>query len=91
MVCNTKSGLISSELLVSFLKHMDDLEIFPQDDGIKPFLLLDSHGSQLELPFLQYVNNLHYEWIVCIGVPYGAFKKGLQQKSNSVRGSYQLT
>ncbi len=48
---------------------MDDLEKFPRD-CIKPFLLLDRHGSQLELPFLQYVNGPDHEWIVCIGVPY---------------------
>jgi hypothetical protein len=36
---------------------MDELNLFPRDDGVKPFLLLDGHGSHLELAFLQYVND----------------------------------
>jgi hypothetical protein len=57
MVCNTDNGSITSELLVQFLLHMDELNLFPRDDGVKPFLLLDGHGSHLELAFLQYVND----------------------------------
>jgi len=41
------------------------------NNSIKPFLLLDGHGSWLELPFLQYINNPATEWCVCLGVPYG--------------------
>ena len=49
IVAHTDSGSITSELLASFLKHMDDLQVFPQDDpNVKPFLLLDGHGSRLE-------------------------------------------
>lgn len=33
MVCNTENGSITSELLVSFLKHMDDLDLFPREDA----------------------------------------------------------
>jgi len=33
-------------------------------------LLLDGHGSRFELPFLKYVIDKNYEWIVCIGVIY---------------------
>ncbi len=52
--------------------HMDTLDLFPREDGVTPFfLLLDGHGSRLELPFLQYINNPLHDWIVCIGVPYG--------------------
>jgi hypothetical protein len=71
MVSSIDSGSITSELLVSFLEHMDKLELFPRIDGLKPFLLLDGHGSRLELPFLQYVNDPNHQWIVCIGFPYG--------------------
>jgi len=71
MVSSIDSSSITSELLVSFLEHMDKLELFPRIDGLKPFLLLDGHGSRLELPFLQYVNDPNHQWIVCIGFPYG--------------------
>ena len=89
MVCNTESGSITSELLVSFLNKMDDLELFPRQDGLKPFLLLDGHGSRLELPFLQYVNDEDHRWIVCIGVPYGTsyWQVGDSSEQN---GSYKM-
>jgi hypothetical protein len=72
VIANTENGSITSELLASFLEHMDRLELFPRSDpNIKPFLLLDGHGSRLELPFLKYINTEAHEWVVCIGVPYG--------------------
>jgi hypothetical protein len=51
MVTCKKSGGISMENLVQFLKHMDKLNVFPRLGGLKPILLLDGHGSRLELPF----------------------------------------
>jgi hypothetical protein len=53
-----------------FLEQMDHLNLFPRTDGIKPFLLLDGHGSRLELPFLEYINDPLHEWLVCIGKPF---------------------
>ena len=47
------------------------MNVVPRDDGIKPFLLLDGHGSRLELPFLKYINTPEDHWVVCLGVPYG--------------------
>jgi len=90
MVCNTESGSITSELLVSFLKQMGDLKLFPREDGIKPFLLLDGHGSRFELPFLQYVNNPEHEWVVCIRVPCGTL---YWQVADSLEqnGSYKMS
>jgi hypothetical protein len=90
MVCNTESGSITSELLVLFLEQMDRLELFPRTEGgPKPFLLLDRHGSRLELPFLQYVNDPAHQWIVCIGVPYGTsyWQVGDSSEQN---GSYKM-
>jgi hypothetical protein len=90
MVCNTESGSITSELLVSFLKHMDHLNLFPRDDDVFPFLLLDGHGSRLELPFLQYVNtSLEHKWVVCIGVPYGTSYWQVADSSEQ-NGSYKM-
>ena len=65
------NGSIISKILASFLKQLDGLDLFPRRKGLKPFLLLDGHGSQLELPFLQYVNMAACQWVMCIGVPYG--------------------
>ena len=89
IVSNTDSGSITSELLVSFLKKMDELDLFPRTDGLKPFLLLDGHGSRLELPFLQYINSPNHEWVVCIGVPYGTsyWQVGDSSEQN---GSYKM-
>ena len=89
IVSNTDSGSITSELLVSFLKKMEELDLFPRTDGLKPFLLLDGHGSRLELPFLQYINSPNHEWVVCIGVPYGTsyWQVGDSSEQN---GSYKM-
>ena len=90
VVAHTESGSITSELLASFLKHMDDIQVFPRDDpNVKPFLLLDGHGSRLELPFLTYVNTEAHPWVVCIGVPYGTlyWQVGDSPEQN---GSYKM-
>ena len=65
-----ESGSITSEILVDALITLDLLNLFPRDNqNIKPFLLLDGHGSRLELPFLNYINNPEDHWVVCVGVP----------------------
>ena len=89
MVACSESGSISSEILVQFLTQMDQLNLFPRDDGLKPFLLLDGHGSRLELPFLTYVNDENHPWVVCIGVPYGTsyWQVGDSSEQN---GSYKM-
>ena len=90
VVAHTESGSITSKLLASFLKHMDDLQDFPRNDpNVKPFLLLDGHGSRLELPFLSYVNNQEHQWVVCFGVPYGTLYWQVGD-STEQNGSYKM-
>jgi len=60
-ICNSENGSITSELLCSMLKHMDDCHIFDRTGGVLPFLLLDSHGSRFELPFLEYINDVAHK------------------------------
>ena len=67
----TESASITSQVLVEELQLIDKLELFPRTDTVKPFLLLDGHGSRLEMPFLSYINNPKDHWVVCFGVPYG--------------------
>jgi hypothetical protein len=51
MVACSTNGSVTSEILMQFLKKMDELDLFPRDcNGLEPFLLLDGHGSRLELP-----------------------------------------
>ena len=38
-------------------------------NGPSPFLLLDGHGSQLEVRFQSYINDPSHKWVVCIEVP----------------------
>ena len=47
------------------------LGVFNRSEGKRPFLLLDGHGSRLQLSFLEYIHSEQYPWVVCIGVPYG--------------------
>jgi len=71
MVRWSKKGGITSEILTDCLRTMDELELFPRIDGLRPFFIVDGHGSRLELPFLNYINDPEHEWCVCLGVPYG--------------------
>ena len=71
VITNTENRSITSELLVEILKHMDQLDLFPRTDpNIKPILLLDGHGSCLELLLLKYINTDSHECVFCIEVPY---------------------
>ena len=65
------SGSITSEILVEALSTLDVMNIVDRDENKKPFLLLDGHGSRLEMPFLKYINTPEDHWVVCLGVPYG--------------------
>ena len=56
----SKKGSIASEILVNILKTLDHLGVFDCSKGARPFLLLDRHGSRLELPFLAYINDVAY-------------------------------
>ena len=64
-------GSITSEILRDILATLDVIGVFDRSGGKRPFLLLDGHGSRLQIPFLEYINNPTHGWVACIGVPYG--------------------
>lgn len=66
-----ESGSITSEILVEALSTLDIMGVIDRSSNKKPFLLLDGHGSRLEMPFLKYINTPEDYWVVCLGVPYG--------------------
>ena len=71
-ICCSPKGGITSELLKEMLERMDSFNLFPRiPGGPLPFLLLDGHGSRLQLPFLRYTNDPDHPWIVCLGLPNG--------------------
>ena len=71
-ICCSPKGGITSELLKEILERMDSFDLFPRiPGGPLPFLLLDGHGSRLQLPFLLYTNDQGHPWIVCLGLPNG--------------------
>ena len=71
-VCCSPKGGILSDLLMQMLKRMDTLALFPRlPGGPLPFILLDGHGSRLNLPFLEYINHPDHIWKVCFGLPNG--------------------
>ena len=86
---HSESGSITSKLLASMLKHMDDCQVFDRGDGIASFLPLNGHGSRFKLPFLEYINNKAHPWKVHIGVPYGT---SIWQDGDSAEqiGSFKL-
>jgi hypothetical protein len=64
-------GSIEGQILAEFLGKMGEMNLFPRETHLKPFLLLDGHGSRLQLPFLQYIHSEEHPWHVCLGLPYG--------------------
>ena len=62
---------MTSEILVDICATIDYCDVFDRSDGAMSFFLLDGHGSRVELPFLEYVNNPEYLGCACIVVPYG--------------------
>ena len=56
----SKKGSITSDILRDALKTLDHYKIFNRSDKMKPFLLLDGHGSRFELPFMEYVVNTNH-------------------------------
>ena len=72
------------------LAQLDTLNIFDQSENIQPFLSLDGHHSRMQLPFLEYINNINHPWMVCIGVPYGTHIWQVADSSQQ-NGIYKLT
>lgn len=69
ITCSPKGG-ITSDILVEILKCIDSMGIWEnRGNCLHPFLLLDGHGSRLELPFLEYINNDDHLWKCFIGLP----------------------
>jgi hypothetical protein len=68
-VQNSPHGGITPTILTNCLRRMDELKLFPRDDGIKPFLLLDSHDSRYDFHFLTYIRDPEHPWCCCIGLP----------------------
>ena len=89
VTCSPK-GSITSTILADMLKWIDGYGVFPRvPGGPTPFLLLDCHGSRLEVPFLKYINDTKHKWVVCIGVPNGTsiWQVG---DSNEQNGTYKM-
>ena len=71
-ITTSPKGSITSEILKDFLRYIDEIGVFPRnEDSPTPFLLLDGHGSRIEMPCLSYINDTTHKWVVCIGVPNG--------------------
>ena len=66
----SENGSITTEILADIMHYLNKQLTFDRDDAT-PYLLLDGHGSQFRLPFLEYINDAKNKWTVCISVPYG--------------------
>ena len=87
----TEKGSITSAIMVDILRTLEKLGVYlgERAQGKLPCLLLDGHGTRLELPFLAYVNDAEHQWVACIGVPYGTalWQVGDSTKQN---GCYKM-
>ena len=55
--------------VAEMLQTLDEMDLIPCEDNIKPFISLDGHRSRLEMSFLRYINTAEDHWIACIDVP----------------------
>jgi hypothetical protein len=78
MVEFTPGGSMSGEILTKIFTTIDELR--SRKKGLRPFVLLDGHGSRFNVKFLEYITDDSHKWSVCIGVPYGT---SLWQVGNS--------
>ena len=77
-------------MLADMLSRIDTAGVFPREqDGPKPFLLLDGHHSHFEIPFLNYIHDSQHEWVVCIGVSYGTHIWQVAD-SSEMNGAFKL-
>ena len=87
----TPKGSIDGSILLDILRTIDLLGVYKaeREEGLKPMLLLDAHGSRFDLDLLTYVNTPATEWCLCIGVPYGTslWQVGDSSQQN---GSYKM-
>ena len=84
-----ESASITSEIIVDMLQTLDGMELVPRNNNANPLILLDGHRSQLEMPFLKYINTPEDHWVACIGVPYGtALWQGSDSKEQN--GSFNM-
>ena len=90
----TPKGSMTSEILKTALKVIDDLGIYERtEDGPVPMCIFDGHESRLQLPFLQYVNQeMHGRslWKACIGLPNGTTKWQVGD-SEQQNGAYKMS
>lgn len=81
LVFASKGGGVNEDILVASLKHLDNLNVFPRQEGIPdPTLFVDGHGSRLQPKFVQYTNNLkdnwttdkeaNHRWNIALGLPH---------------------
>ena len=71
MVCWSENVSITCDILTDIFRTLAIYELFPRHPGLNPFSLIDAHGSRIEFPFLEYVNNPDMKCACCIVVPYG--------------------
>jgi hypothetical protein len=85
---------MTSEILKTALKVIDDLGIYERTEGGPiPMCIFDGHESRLQLPFLKYVNqqkNGRSLWKACIGLPNGTTKWQVGD-SEQQNGAYKMS
>jgi len=61
-----KAYSINGKLLTKISTYLGSLDLFDRSTGLKPFLILDGHGSWFELEFLEYINKEEHKRCVNI-------------------------
>ena len=62
---------MNSGILQTIVEPLNTFDVFYRSSIITPVILLDGNGSQLQLPFLEFIDDLSHPWAAIIGVSYG--------------------
>jgi hypothetical protein len=65
------SGSITADLLVTILKYLDGMNLYPRNIGDPIiFLVVEGHDSRLSPSFIDYIAKPIHKWRVNLGIPY---------------------
>lgn len=79
-VGTSRTGRLDSDVLLKICQYLDSFELYDRSNGVKPFLLLDGHGTVFETTLLDYIREPEHEWVINCGIHHDAH---LLQLANS--------
>lgn len=62
-------GKMNCQILHDICKHIDEIGLYDRSNGLSPFMLMDGHCTNIDMEFIDYVNDGRHQWTICCGLP----------------------